>query len=197
MKQDPLEKPQLYKERFDIKIRLATAEDWQAYKDLRLEAINGPDALMMGFVPKSERDDAKREMEINKTEADWRKDLSREDTFCVLFFSGTRAVGMGWAKKNKREGNWQMFSGYLKKEFRDSNIGKKIFATRLKEIMVRGGRRVTLAVKADNNISIHIAESFGFKRVGENNDTFGFFMTLEDVNNPETIQKIDEVLNAK
>ena len=176
-------------EKLAVSVRLATSspEDLEAFKELRHLALTGKDSEMFGMSSHPEQVEEER----NRTDLE----LS-ENKFIVLSFESSRAIGIGIARKREKEDDWWMGAGYIREDCRGRGIGKKMFAKRLQEIINRGGRKVTLAVKAVNAKSIHIAESFGFKKVDEGASDEGFYMQLENVNNPEVVKKINEVLNA-
>lgn len=187
-------------EKLDVKIELATPDDWESYKELRILAITGKEKRMFGSTPKQIA------IAKAKSEQEWKEDLSSDDMFVMLSKNGFEAVGMGWAKKwgkKEEERIWHMGSGYTKDDFRGKGFGIKNFASRLKNIIELGGKKVTMGVRAENKTSIGIAENFYFKT----DDTIpiklkkffkisGFSMEL-DLTNPEVIKKIDEVLNER
>ncbi len=143
-------------EQSDIKMEVAKPENWEAYKELRLLAIGKT---------KSGPDDEQIIEEEARSKEEWQKDLSGENKFLMLSWNGTEAIGMGLAEEKDEKGVWKMWSGYVKPEFR-GGVGKRMFEARLNEIRRRGGKKVTLYVKSENKRSIHIAESFGFKKMG-------------------------------
>src|SRR3989338_1354503 len=180
-------------EKIEVRIEIATEKDWQAYKEIRLEAIKGKDAAMFGGHDK-ERDKVKPDDE-------WREDLAlHEDRFIILSWVGSRAAGMGRADEIKdKKGVWSMGQGYVRDEFRGENIGKKILAARLAEIKKRGGVKVITAMFHGNERPMHIAGLFGFKKIGTLRQLVrGRDLTplklrrMElDLTDPEVIKKID------
>ncbi|MEI6280779.1 MAG: GNAT family N-acetyltransferase [bacterium] len=192
MNQNPIEnqRPES-REQLAIRITIATPEDWEAYKELRLLAITSEDKEMFDV---SKHPD-KVEKEQNRTEQEWRDLLSQSDRFVVLYWEGVKAIGMGVI--SKKEKYWELGGGYVKKEFQGKKIGQKIFAKRLQEIQIRGGTKVRTGMEETNKRSIHIAEIFGFKQTQEDLDEVGDFeMELKDVSGPEIAKKIEEILNA-
>lgn len=163
-------------EQLDIKVEIATEKDWEAYKKLRLLAVSGKDKEIMGFTPEQIiKEQAKSEEEL-------KKDLSSQDIFVVLAWNGSNAIGMGRAmEKDEDIKLWYMDSGYVKdgESFRNKGIGKKIFRTRLDEIKKRGGKKVFLGIMFNNEPSIHVAESFGCKKIdGLSDDKYHFELEL-------------------
>lgn len=184
-------------EKLKIEVRMAGPDDWQTYKDLRLEAINSKDSEMFGFTPGDLSDNKRKAVEASKTEKDWREDLAKSNFFVFLVFQGSIAIGMGIAKYRGEQGDWYMASGYIKEGFRNKGIGKKLFATRLSKIKEMHGKKVTLAVKAINTRSIHVAEYFGFKKIAEDTSNTGFYMQLNNIYDPEVVSRINDALNAR
>lgn len=174
-------------------VKLASVDDWQACKELRLMMCKGNDAKMFGITPEN-REEIIKEEEA-ESEKEWKEKLSGDGVFGVLAWSGSEPIGTGFAKRREDKEDWFIYSGYVRPGFR-GGVGKKIFAARLFEIIKRGGKKVVLGVKAINATSIHVAESFCFKKVEENSSYEGFYMELKDVNDPEVVRKINGVLNA-
>jgi len=195
MEEIHLDKKLPQQEQLAIRIEIARPEDWEKFKQLKLESFTGEDAKMFGITPDDK--DGRLEKERSMDYKGWSERLAGEYVFGVLAWSGSDAVGMGLAKRVGKDKNkeWYMYSGYIKPDFR-GGIGKKLFAIRLNEIRNRGGKKVSVGVKTINARSIHIITSFGFKRVEEGSSDEGFYLELDDVNAPEVVKKIDEVLNA-
>lgn len=183
MNENPFKK----QEKLDIKVELATPNDWQACKDLRIFSITGSDADMYGLTPE-EKDE-----ELGKDEAQWRRESCGDEMFSVLSWSGPEAIGLSRAKQ-EGEGVWRIRNGYVKPDFRNKGIDQKMFSLRLNEIRRRGGTKVVTGIMIKNKVSVHIAEKFGFKIV--HSDDIWYRMEL-DLSSPEIIKKIDEALNAR
>ena len=163
-------------EQLDIKVEIATPENWEAYKELMFDAITGDKKEMFRSTPE------KVTIVQNKKENEWKADLSNDNMFIVLSWNGSEAVGMGSArKKDETQGLWNMSHGYVKKDFRNKDIGNKMFKARLDEIIKRGGKKVFLGIEANNENSIHIAEKFGFKKIIKPEDSpgSGHYMELD------------------
>jgi ribosomal protein S18 acetylase RimI-like enzyme len=176
-------------EKLDLKVRLATIEDAEVCRQLRVEAVSGPERKNFGVTDENleERIDA----EINR---DWASDLSDLLKFTVLVYAGNEAVGVGRAIEEEDQ-TWYLYAGYVKPKFR-GGAGKKLFAGRLREIQHRGGEKVYMGVKEFNDVSIGLATSFGLKKVEKTGTKEeSLYMELDDVNSPEVIKKINEVLN--
>ena len=181
----------LEQEKLDVRIEIAGPKDWEAYKKIILEAINGNDAYMLGMTPEKVRALNTR---IDKI---WQNALVKDnDRFVLLSWNDSEVVGTINAKKEEKD--WYVGSLYVKQDenFRHKGVGQKMFAACLQEIQNRGGEKITLGVKASNYKSINLVEPFHFKQPEDVSFQEGFYMTLNNVNDPEVIEKINEVLNA-
>ncbi|MFA5840861.1 MAG: GNAT family N-acetyltransferase [Candidatus Paceibacterota bacterium] len=193
MAENPFKNKQSNQEKLEVRVEIAKSDDWMVCKELRVIMCKGDDAEMFG-ITREGREEIIKEEEA-ESENEWKEKLSGDSAFGVLAWSDSKPIGIGLAKRREEKGDWYIYSGYVKPDSR-GGVGKKILATRLEEIQRRGGKKVMLGVKATNATSISIAESFGFKKVEYAENKEGFYMELEDVNAPEVIKKINEVLNA-
>lgn len=173
MSEDPFKS----KETLAVRVEIAKPGDWKAYKELRLLAIAGKDAEMFGVTDKPEV----LEAEKNKLDKAWEYDISSDDTFVLLSWQGSEAVGMIRAKEIET-GVWYLTSGYTKENSRGKIFAPSAFKVILKEIKKRGGTKIKIGVKAHNKIMIGIATTLGFKKVNAELNAPGFYMEL-DLNN--------------
>lgn len=183
-----MEGPINKQENIDIKVRIAGPEDWQSYRDLILEAIDGPDQGMFNLTPGEEESEQRKKEDKEKTEDKWREEVSdTNERFVMLSFVKDEGVGMGVAMKKDFDGEkdaWRISFGYVKDKFRNSGIQKKLIEERLAEIKKRGGKKVTALVKAHNAPSIGNLEKFGFEKVrvtrlNPDGSPIGYFMVLK------------------
>jgi len=139
----------------------------------------------------------------NRTHQEW-EDIFLEsgDRFTLLVSSGSEVVGMARAEFSKDV--WELYNLFVKKEFRGIGISSIITARLLNEIRARGGKEIRAYVKEGNIESLANAESFGLRKVdtilGKLKKTLskGFWeMKLADVNAPEVVKRINEVLDAR
>jgi len=188
MNEDPFKK----QEQLAVRIEIATPEDWEAYKEIRLLAITGKDANMFEV----SQDPQKLESEIKRIDQEWKDLLDKNDSFVVLAWRDSQVIGMGVV--SKKEKYWSLGGGYVREGFREENNGKKIFAKRLQVIRGMGGIKARTGMDKGNSRSIGIATFFGFKQTTEDLDEEDDFeMELKNVNDPEVIKKIKEVLGEK
>jgi ribosomal protein S18 acetylase RimI-like enzyme len=189
-------------EKLGIKIELATPDDWESCKRMRVELLSSSDASMIVNV-KSEIDKKLKKEEVKK-EKEWKEELSDKNKFTFLSKNGSEVIGMGRAKQ-KKKGTWVLYSGYIRKEFQGKGIGKRMFALRLKEIINRGGIKALVGVRINNDKSMNIAKYFDFKTKNilsasmmAKKILLPKWKVLEaDLTNPEIIKKIENVLNER
>ncbi|MFA5750938.1 MAG: GNAT family N-acetyltransferase [Candidatus Paceibacterota bacterium] len=193
------------KGKLDVKVRLARPEEWQKLRDFRFkifdEDTEGNIASPRGI----------RKMK-QRTDEEWKDAFFGKDILTYEALVGSEIVCIGRIKKEKEI--WYLFNLGTLKEFRGRHIAAKLTATRLNEIKVWGGKEVraiikkgrlikketkegTIVVKKGNFESQENAKSFGFKRV---NTLYGYLrnlMVLDDVNNPITTKRIEEILKEE
>ena len=136
-------------------------EDWEKYKNIRLDAVkNDPEAFSSSL-----------EKELKKTEQEWRKDLSDTDNkFFVTIdniANNKEAVSMAGAIKVE-ESMWRVLSVYTKVDFRKKGFSEEIIKKILEEIKnIKNGKEVYLFVnKSEKQESaIKLYEKLGFKIV--------------------------------
>lgn len=188
-------------EKLDIKIELATPNEWEECKKMRIDLLTSSDANMIVSTQNKIKDKLKKEEK--KGEKEWKEELSDANKFTFLSKNGLEPIGIGRAEK-KKKGVWVLYNGYIKKEFQEKGIGKRMFAMRLREIIKRGGTKAVVCIKLNNDKSMNIAKYFDFK---SKNIFLASVMAKKillpewkifetDLTNPEVIKKIDEVLNA-
>ncbi len=172
-----------------VEVKIALPEEWKELRDFRLNLLNNEGGNRHVASPRQIREIKER------TEEEWKDILFGKDKFSVIALRGSEVVGMGRAEKIK--GIWHLFNLGVKSEFRRARIGARLTAIRLIEIKTRGGKEVRIFINKKNAPSLKNAESFGFKR---DNTLWGKLknrMILDDVNNPITTNRIEEVLKEK
>jgi len=185
-------------EKIDIKVEIATGKDLLALRDLRLLAIQSKD----GHVFAATRESVEREMAL--TEEKWREYFFSNNGFVSVSRYGAEIVGMNLAfEKAPEENLWRMRALYIKPEFRKMGIGVRMFSMGLREIIRLGGKKVSANIEVGNKDSWNLVTKFGFKKVSsgsvelETGETFHYDdVELDDLDDPELIKKIKEVLNA-
>jgi len=164
-------------EQLGIRAKIATPEDWQSYKNMRIAAITGEDKEMFGV----DSDPLRVEEEKKRLDTDWQNDLSADkiDQFVVLAWVGSEAIGIVRVKERPEKGIWYLTSGYSKKDSRGKVFPPKVFTEIVNEVRKRGGSKVLMGVKAKNQTMIRLATLLGFRKVETEPDAPGFYMELD------------------
>ena len=181
-------------EKLKPRIELATMDDWEECKRLRILEISGEDSEMFGFVTPEEIE-KEVEKEKSKTKEDWERRIIDQHQFCALSWVGKNAVGFGNVL-DKENGLWRIRWGYVEKEFRNQELHKKNIVVRLREIIKRGGTIAESGVVAKNQNSFRNLQLLGFKisethMEGESDKIYSYTMVV-DLTDPDVIKKINE-----
>jgi len=176
-------------EKLNVETRIAVPEEWEKLRDFRLNLLD--DESGNSYVANSRQ---VREIK-QRTDEQWKDILFGKDKFSVLALKDSEVVGMG--RTEKKKGIWHLYNLGVKNEFRRARIGAKLTAIRLNEIKMRGGKEVHTFISKRNVPSLKNAESFGFKRVKTLLGWLKNLMILDDVNNPITTKRIEEILNER
>ena len=141
----------------DIKIELAWPEDWEKIKNLRLQALSGPDVEMFTTTPEETlvRFQA-------MTREDWQEEINGANRFIVTAKEGEKIIGMGGAVKLNKRGLWRLRWDYVHPEYRGKSIHPNIISFRIQEIRQRGGKKLIAGIKDTNSRSRNGYEKNGF-----------------------------------
>jgi predicted GNAT family acetyltransferase len=187
-------------EKLDIKFKIATPDDWEECKRMRILSLASDDGVMLGVVSGNREEILKKENE--KGEKEWKDELSNSNKIIFLLENGNESIGLSRATQSEK-GIWDLYNSYIKKEFQGHGFGKKLFATRLKEIIKHGGKKARGFLVLSNDKNLHIAKSLGAKVVNKisaiakyGTRTINYNVIEINLTDPEVIKKIDEVLNA-
>jgi RimJ/RimL family protein N-acetyltransferase len=149
----------------DFTIRQFTPEDWQNYRDIRLEALKKHPAY---FSPS--RDETKF------TEADWKERLGNKNAASFGLFSEDKVIGLTGIV---REGNnpeattAHLVSSYIREEYRRSGLSRLFFEARIKWARDQGNIRALLLEHRDDNLPSQKAhQKFGFQLIDSNDQAW-------------------------
>ena len=157
------------KEKIDLAIEIAKEDEWEDCKKIKLESLEKEPMAFWATKESIER-------ENNKSETDWKKELTDPYSFVVLAKDNKILVGMSQANLNgtKGEGQWGIRGVYLNKDFRGNHSGLKMMNLILDEIKNRGGKTAYLNVidtqieakKMYDKLGFKVYEKFPSKGVG-------------------------------
>jgi GNAT superfamily N-acetyltransferase len=166
-----IEDPFKNQESATIKIEIATAKDWERYKDIRLEALTvNPEAFGSTLESTSKR-----------TTEEWQLSLSRKDVFMVLAsinesLKGAKSI----AGARITEDGWLLIAVYTRPDSRGQGLSEKVLNTVLEEVKRRGGDKVSLYVtrKPEQESARKLYKKIGFSEV-EEKDKDNIFMVKD------------------
>ena len=138
-----------------IEIKKLDQELWQAYRALRLEALQ-KEPLAFGDSYEESKD---------RPENVWR---SRIDNFIFALDENKPAGMIGlYQEGTKSKHVINIFSVYVKKEYRGQGIGKKLMEAVLTQIKINQNIiKIKLAVNPAQEAAVKLYQSFGFKITG-------------------------------
>jgi len=159
-------------ERF-AEIKIATVEDVQYYKNIRIEAIEtDPDAFDLSPEKVTE--------EKNRSDKEWKGDLADKNQFTVLLKYNGDAKGMAKGI-NRGKGFWALRAVYVTPDFRKSvtgsSVAEEMVQEVLNEIKKRKGKIVRLGVRIGRDSAVKIYEKLGFRELSESE--VGEYLDLE------------------
>jgi RimJ/RimL family protein N-acetyltransferase len=139
-----------------VEIRRLTEQDWQAYRDIRLEALQmAPEAFGADY------EEARR-----RPEADWVNRVPVGDSFVLGAFVDGRIVGMAGfnrerAAKTRHKGS--VWGVYVSPTVRGTGAGRRLMAELLVQARQQEGlEQIHLSVVADNVPARQLYLSLGF-----------------------------------
>lgn len=140
----------------DITIGRLPEEEWEKYKEIRLEALKN-DAIAFG---------SSYEEEINRPESHWRN----RTVGAVYAFLNKKIVGLMAYKDEDRlktKHKSGIYSVYVRPAYRGKGVGKMLLEETLR--LIRENKEIIKVNLTVNPLQIHavkLYESFGFKPVG-------------------------------
>jgi ribosomal protein S18 acetylase RimI-like enzyme len=138
-----------------FELRKITPEDWGAYKDFRLGALQSEDALAFGSSYNNEKD---------RTEEDWRGRLKdNPERFFLGAFSDGMMVSGGGVYFNKERNEWIIVGIYTRPEYRRRGLSQKIIEAILDQLNSRDIEKVALMVNTKQDSAVGLYQKLGFK----------------------------------
>lgn len=152
----------------EIQIASPTIDDWEGFKNLRLEALqNDPSAFGSSY-----------EKEKDQPNDDWKAKLERtvgENPKEVLIFAkdGDKYVGMIGAFP-KENNVWNIKAVYVNPSYRGRGISKRLIQKILEQLDNKGAKAIELSVNTNAEAAVKIYKQFGFRIYRTEKDfTFG------------------------
>lgn len=151
-----------------IRIEKLQPDEWQLYKQLRLEALlNEPAAFSSTYAETSQRPDAhwqQRLLEAQAGEKGWL--LFARENGCL--------VGMIGAMHEPESDAVDIISVYVAREKRGQGVGAALMAAILAEVRSKNAfQKAALSVNADQAAAVALYRRFGFQVTAEITDLMG------------------------
>ncbi|HEY4515618.1 MAG TPA: GNAT family N-acetyltransferase [Candidatus Paceibacterota bacterium] len=146
----------------DLELRRVTSEDWMAYRDFRLSALQSKDAKAFG---------GSYEKESIRSHEEWRIRLedNGERFFYGCFYKNeiVSAAGVYFDNKGKDKwsNNWIIVGVYTRPEFRNRGFSYKTMEAVLGKLKSDGVKKVILMVNTKQESAINLYTKLGFKNV--------------------------------
>ena len=141
-----------------VLVREVTARDWEAFRDIRLEALrDAPEAFGSTFA-----------REVVFAEADWQRRIARRGNFLGYLpeASATEPAGLIGAFEED-PGVFELVSMYVRRRGRGRGVGEALIATVIDWATVRNAKSVHLWVTETNKPARLLYERCGFTLTAE------------------------------
>lgn len=139
-----------------VTVRMAAPGDWVLWRDLRLAALReSPQAFGSTYA-----------RECDRTEADWREWLGREESRCFLGFAATEPVGIAGGYLATPD-SVELFSMWVAPSARGNGVAKGLIDGVVQWANDRGAASVHLWVTRGSDVAERVYTRYGFVRTGE------------------------------
>jgi ribosomal protein S18 acetylase RimI-like enzyme len=138
-----------------------TANGWQIYRELRLEALRQDSEAFSGSYEES----------VQRSEDDWRKKASDPKSYIMIAQSSDEVIGMAAAyqeqgKKNQHVAH--MWGAYIRKAHRGEGKGLELVKALLKELTLNKEiEKITLSFNTAQTAAVELYKELGFEIVGK------------------------------
>jgi ribosomal protein S18 acetylase RimI-like enzyme len=141
-----------------VMVREVVAEDWEALRDIRLEALHdAPEAFGSTY-----------EREVAFAEADWQRRISRGGSFLGYLPEASASEPAGLIGGYVEEpGTVELVSMYVRPRARGRGVGEALIATVIGWAAARSAASVHLWVTETNKPALLLYERCGFTPTGE------------------------------
>ena len=122
-----------------VRIELAKPEDWQAYKNIWLDALKKSPEAFQSSLEKFEK----------RSDEAWQADLKNDKRIFVFAktdstFNGIKSIA---SAIDEQTGAWLISRVYTRPDFRGQSLSEKVLKEVLEEVKKRGGIKARLTVR--------------------------------------------------
>ncbi len=136
-------------------IRVLTPNDWEQFKQIRLQALQtDPQAFFVTY-----------EKELETSDEEWKNKLQKQTHVYVGAFEGECTVGLAGAFTMDTPQEWVLISMYVNPEFRGRDIGGQLIRAIEDIVKEKGATRLSLLVNEHMTSAVRLYEKIGFEIV--------------------------------
>jgi ribosomal protein S18 acetylase RimI-like enzyme len=139
----------------DVTVRALGAEDWEAYRQVRLAALkDSPEAFASSY-----------DAEVEYDEDFWRLRLTRSER--LLAEAGGEAVGIASLGQAEEDGVAELFGMWVTPSHRGKGVAWELTHAAAVHARAAGRRALKLWVSTDNGRAVAFFSSYGFRPADE------------------------------
>lgn len=155
-----------------ITIKPLNSQDWQKYKQIRLEALKtNPTAFLNTFEDVSGYPDDKWQEQLKKS-------AKKDGVFYLFAFDNEKIIGMNgmyWDNKPVIKHIAEVFGVFVNPGYRGKGIGKRLMNEMIFEISNNPQfTKIKIGVNAENEPAYNLYISTGFKAIGRHEKELKF-----------------------
>jgi len=136
-------------------------DDWQRYRDIRMQALRTDPAAFFTTAEESEQ----------FNESDWRRRLDRPDAVTFVVSDSGIDVGLAgilpYSQADATDGEYELVAMWVAPSARRTGASKLLLNTAIDAARQQGARRLVLWVAWGNVRAEALYQQFGFKRTGQ------------------------------
>lgn len=138
----------------DYTLRRLLPNEWQAYRDIRLEALKNEPAVF----------GSNYDREFAFTEDEWRKRLSNHDQAMFILVFHDEVIGItGVLIHHEDREAVKLIASYIRREHRGKGLSTLFYRARLDWAISRGFKKAIVSHRASNTASKAANQKFGFR----------------------------------
>lgn len=138
----------------DYHIKKLQSSDWQAFKDIRLEALQLERAVYC----------ASYEEMKDMPDDFWQGRLADDRWAYFALYAGDEVIGLSGIMRNADQPNEaELIASYIRKEHRGNGLSKLFYSARIEWARVNGITNLIISHRESNIASKHANQHFGFQ----------------------------------
>lgn len=154
----------------NIKIRNAADVGWEAYRDLRLQALREePHAF-----------GSQHSQELKTSSNEWKERLEKykqaDGNWMIFASDGSKSIGMvgAWQSEDDRKNKTvNLMATFVDQSYRGKGVSKLLMNALIGQLKKSGIKKIKLEVSIKQEAAVQLYSNFGFKIVGEESVQLG------------------------